>query len=199
MIRNGNQPFSELCVSLRMEVTAIGRLYAFWFVEREAAHRGPQQDARRKGRPPATVTGLPQVPFKTQGPAGITLDGSRRGPAHRFCCLRRKANSRALAVRTSARACLNCRPASTRWRTSSTHCSGMRSTRFLPWSMNVSVQIGWPSPWAHRQLAFPHRRCVNDNDPGNASAGIRSSSKALNVRCRKRAASFPLGFPFICR
>src|SRR6266702_8381179 len=92
-------------------------------------------------------------------------------------CLRHSANSCAFAAKTSATASLNSRPCSTRGRICSTHSSGICSTRFLPSTMNVSDQLGCPSPWAHRQLGFPQRLCVRASEPGRASGRDLQTTK----------------------
>jgi hypothetical protein len=166
----------------------------------------------RKGKPPC-APGLAEA--ETLPPGGKTCGrnrlrsgprsaGTRRSPLpvgpeppHRFLarlgvdCRRRSASSWAFAAKTSATASLNSRPCSTRGRICSTHSSGIRSTRFLPWTMKVSDQRGWPSPSAQWQVGVPQRRWVRAREPGKASGGICQRRSRAYLRCRKRAARSP--------
>src|SRR5438094_7261708 len=113
-----------------------------------------------------------EIPRQTQAAARVVFEVPGCGFAHRLRCLRCKASSCAFAANTSATASLNSRPASTRRRTSSTQSLGMRSTRFLPFTMKVSDQPGCPSPEAHRQVGFPQRLWVRDSEPASRSWGM---------------------------
>src|SRR5437867_4512801 len=71
----------------------------------------------------------------------------------------------------SATPLLKALPSPTRRRTSSTASCGTCSTRFLPSTMKVSVQEGWPCPWWQWHAGDPQRRWLKASEPGSPSGG----------------------------
>jgi len=90
-----------------------------------------------------------------------------------------------------------------RRRTAATHAAGIRFTRFSPPSMNVMYSSGGPRPPRSDTSASRTAAAPPTATPATAprrqprESRIAAARRTANFRCRRRAASSPLGFAIL--